>query len=367
MSITSKSPKDVLVTAWKVAKEAIRPYSHRCSPKKFTQHQLFAVLVLKNSLRVDYRGAVALLRDCSDLTEAIKLEKVPHFTTLQKASQRLLGSASVRALLDETVRRQMRRRRRLQTAAVDSTGLECSSASGYFVRRRKSIGSPWDTVVYHHFPKLAVLCDVADHFIFAYEARRGPKPDVNEFRGLLGQALARVRITRIAADAGYDSEGNHRFSREECGVRTIIPAKHGRPTARPATGRYRRLMQTRFDRVTYRQRSQVETVVSMIKRRQGPHVRGRTYHSQCRDLRLLVLTHNLMILWRNKVFYRAGPETSHPAYLSAVGSSTAFVWWAWSWSPRESWESFPATRSSLANRNSRGTATIQPMSPTATP
>ena len=34
----------------------------------------------------------------------------------------------------------------------------------------------------------------------------------------------------------------------------------------------------------------------MIKRRQGDHVRGRSYHSQCRDLRLLALTHNVMIL-----------------------------------------------------------------------
>ena len=55
----------------------------------------------------------------------------------------------------------------------------------------------------------------------------------------------------LAADAGYDSEANHRFAREECGVRTLIPAKHGRPTDKPARGRYRRLMQTRFDESKY--------------------------------------------------------------------------------------------------------------------
>ncbi len=54
-------------------------------------------------------------------------------------------------------------------------------------------------------------------------------------------------------------------------------------------------MQTRFDQPTYRQRAQVETTISMIKRRQGNHIRGRTYWSQTRELRLMVLTHNVVI------------------------------------------------------------------------
>ena len=110
-------------------------------------------------------------------------------------------------------------------------------------------------------------------------------------------------IECLSADAGYDSESNHRFARERCGVRTLIPAKHGRPTDKPARGHYRRLMQTRFDKSKYHRRAQVETVISMIKRRQGNHARGRTYHSQCRDLRLMALTHNVMILIRVEVFY----------------------------------------------------------------
>ena len=42
-----------------------------------------------------------------------------------------------------------------------------------------------------------------------------------------------------------------------------------------------------------------------FKRRQEAHVRGVTYWSQCRDLRLKVLTHNIMILVIVEVFYRA--------------------------------------------------------------
>ena len=43
----SKSPRMVLVTALGVARQSsLAVYAHRFSPRKFTQHQLFAVLVL---------------------------------------------------------------------------------------------------------------------------------------------------------------------------------------------------------------------------------------------------------------------------------------------------------------------------------
>jgi hypothetical protein len=306
MATTSKSPRDVLLTAYEIGRRSLKPYSHRYSPKKFTQYQLFAILVLKAFLKTDYRGVAKHLGDCPELAAAIELQKIPHFTTLHKASRRLLATAPVRDLLNETVRRHMGRRLRVPTAAIDSTGLECSSASAYFVRRRKKVGDPWKTVTYHRYPKLGVVCDVKNHFIFAYEARRGPKPDINEFRSTVEQALERIRMTTILADAGYDSEGNHSFARDQHNIRSVIPPKHGRPTTKPATGRYRRQMQVRFNRDAYRQRSQVETVMSMIKRRQGAHARGRTYYSQCRDLRLMVLTHNIMILLCRYLFYRAG-------------------------------------------------------------
>lgn len=297
MSVTSKSPKDVLLVAWRIAQRSLKAYSHPLSPKKFTQHQLFAVLVLKNFLQTDYRGVVHLLDDCPELAGAIDLAQIPHFTTLQKASRRLLKAAPAKALLDETVKAQMGRRQRVPTAAIDSTGLECSAASPYFVRRRKKVGEAWNQVVYHRFPKLSVVADIVHHFIFACETRRGPKPDVDEFKSHLAQALTRIRLTTILADAGYDSESNHVFAREQHDIRSVIPAKHGRPTTKPASGRYRRQMQSRFNRRAYRQRSQVETVMPMLKRRQGSFVRARTYHSQTRDLRLMVLTHNVMILY----------------------------------------------------------------------
>ncbi len=296
MSITSKSPIAVLRAALAVAEQALPAYSHRCSPKKFTQHQLFACLVLKHFLKADYRGVTSQLQDCPALQKVLGLERVPHYTTLQKAARRLLLSAPAKKLLDATVREQLGRRKRVPLAAIDSTGMECTAASGYFVRRRVTIAGPWKTMTYRRFPKLGVICDVASHFILACDTRRGPKPDVAEFKSLLDEALTRVRLTTILADAGYDSESNHCHARQDCQVRSVIPAKLGRPTTKPASGYHRRLMQVRFNADAYRQRAQVETVMSMIKRRQGSHVRAIAYQNQCRELRLMALTHNVMIL-----------------------------------------------------------------------
>lgn len=303
VAITSKSPNAVARAALVAAQRVLPFYTHPNSPKKFTQHQLFACLVLKNFWKTDYRGVVAHLADDPALREVLGLHCVPHFTTLQKASRHLLASAPVRRVLESTIRLHYGRRRRVASSAVDSTGLECTAASGYFVKRRHRASEPWKTVVYHRYPKLGLVCDTSCHFILAIGVGRGPRPDVDELVPLVSDALRCMLLERLSADAGYDSESNHRFARERCGIRTLIPAKHGRPTAKPAAGRYRRLMQTRFNESTYHQRVQVETVMSMIKRRQGSHACGRSYHSQCRDLRLMALTHNVMILLRVEVFY----------------------------------------------------------------
>jgi hypothetical protein len=74
MALTSKSPKAVVLAALATARRAIPAYSHDCSPKKFTQHQLFACLALKNFLKTDYRGVSAHLKNHAALVEAIELQ-----------------------------------------------------------------------------------------------------------------------------------------------------------------------------------------------------------------------------------------------------------------------------------------------------
>jgi len=86
-----------------VGQQTLRKYWHRHSPKKFTLPQLFACLVLKEFLRLDYRKLSALLTDAPSLPASIGMEHVPHFTTFQKAAARLLVSVRAQRWLDETV------------------------------------------------------------------------------------------------------------------------------------------------------------------------------------------------------------------------------------------------------------------------
>ena len=59
----SRSPVALARMALKVARQALPAYASRFSKKDFTQHQLFALLVLKRFFKTDYRGTQALLGD----------------------------------------------------------------------------------------------------------------------------------------------------------------------------------------------------------------------------------------------------------------------------------------------------------------
>jgi hypothetical protein len=291
----------VALVALDVAGDALPPYSHRFSPRKFTQAQLFVCLVLKEFFKTDYRGISAILADTPDLRRVIALKKTPHFTTLQKASRRLLRSANVQRLLDATVARagprpRRKRRRRVRRAALDASGFEAHHVSHYFVRRRAKGGNRWQTTTYKRFPKLTLLCHCRRHLILSAVPGRGPSPDITHFEPALVAALGRVDLETLYADGGYDAEWVHLVGREMLGVRTIIPAQIGRPTDKPPRGEYRRLMSQRLHLTAYGQRWQSETVVSMMKRRLGSAVNARTYWSQCRALMLKAVTHNILVI-----------------------------------------------------------------------
>jgi len=296
MSMTSKSPRKVLLVAFQVGKEALPDYAHPCSPKTYTQPQLFACLVLMTFWKIDYRGLAESLADLPDLRKRIGLTRTPHFTTFQKAHHRLLRCPHVRRLLDATVRRALDGDKTVALAAVDSTGLESHHTSRYYVTRRSRRPSLWQTTTYKTYPKMGVVCDCWRHVILSVFTGRGPQPDVHQFQATVKPAARRVRIKHLVGDAGYDSEGNHVFARQELGTRTTIPALHGRPTTKPPRGYYRRLMRRHLPRFAYGQRWQVETFFSVFKRRLGSCLHSTSYWGQCRDIARMALTYNIMII-----------------------------------------------------------------------
>jgi hypothetical protein len=88
--IITKSPVTLAKLALKEAEKAMPTYSDTKSRKDFTQSQIFAILVLKAFFKTDYRGIIDFLEELSDLRKALKLKKVPHYSTLCYAEERLL-------------------------------------------------------------------------------------------------------------------------------------------------------------------------------------------------------------------------------------------------------------------------------------
>jgi hypothetical protein len=87
---TTKSPLQLARLAYAVARKALDAYSGPYSRHDFTQAQLFVLLVLRQFFQTDYRGIIQLVSEFSELRQVLELKRVPHFTTLQKAEQRLL-------------------------------------------------------------------------------------------------------------------------------------------------------------------------------------------------------------------------------------------------------------------------------------
>jgi len=313
MSRSSKSPRKVILVALAVGRRALPDYAHRFSPKVFTQPQLFACLAFMAFLRTDYRGVEEHLRDCPYWRETIGLTRVPDHATLHRAHRRLLTAARADKLLAASLEvafgRRAGGRANIRLAAADSTGMETGHRSAYFVRRKargqKHGKNPlYQTTSYTRYPKLTTLIDTATHLILAALTGTGPRPDIDELAPLLDRCPRAVALTKLLADAGFDSEPNHQLARDFHGIQSLMPAKHGRPTkgGKPFAGRYRRLMSRRLRtkrgrrRSGYTQRWQVETVMSMIKRNLGDELSGQTPHARNRQMRLLVLVHNCMIL-----------------------------------------------------------------------
>lgn len=303
MSTTSHSPTRIAQTAHALAVPILPDYCHKCAPKRFTQPQLFTILVLKTNFNCSYRDIAQWLSEWSDLRQAIDLKTVPSHSTLHQAHQRLLKLPTVRKLLDQSIQLIQKKHKGIKLAAIDSTGLESSHISPYFVRRkqrgqRKVLNPKYQTMTYRRFPKLGIMIDCSSHLILSHRNGKGPRPDVDELDALIHTCPSGIGIQTLEADVGYDSESNHVLLRDYHGIQSIIPARHGRRSNKPPAGKYRRQMRQSFKRKLnrqYGQRWQVETVMSMLKRNLGISLAARSDHARNREMSLRVLTHNVMI------------------------------------------------------------------------
>ena len=209
------------------------------------------------------------------------------------------------------------------TAAIDSTGMETRHVSVHYARANTRQKGHYR----HRFPKLSAIGDTGSHVVTGAVVDRGPGPDAIEFPVLVRQAHHRHAFDTLLGDAGYESEKGHRLCREELGVESIFPTRpRGRPARnggpRTVRGKYRIQLQRHFPQRAYRQRRQIETVFSMIKRNLGSALRSRRPFALNREVLLRVITHNLMILLLRRVqlmsFQQSPGGTDCASHMSRI-------------------------------------------------
>src|SRR3954464_15264763 len=98
--LTCKSPRKVMRTAYRLARDVLPKYSHKFSRHDFTLPQLFACLVVKEHLKRSYRGAEAVLADSEGWLRDCGMTRAPDHNTLCRAAGFLLRQCRVDRLLD---------------------------------------------------------------------------------------------------------------------------------------------------------------------------------------------------------------------------------------------------------------------------
>jgi hypothetical protein len=279
-------------TALAVMEEVMPPYGSKFSKHTFTQPQLMTILCLMRFEDWTFREAEVRLAEHSDLREALGLERAPDHTTLYRFMRRVSDEVLDEVLITVATRPRRRgRQRKRAIVAVDATGLAPGSISTFFINRRtdRGEGLPW-----RHWCKWTIVVDVLRRCVLAQAARQGPYNDCATLRPLVSAAHEVTPIGLVLADAEFDSERNHQHVRDVIGANSIIPAKRGKAGWKIKGIRSR--MRRRFPRKRYSQRTQVESVFSVVKRKLSAKAPGRSQETQWRYAMLLGLAYNIYLL-----------------------------------------------------------------------
>ena len=297
-----------MLLAWHLGRQVLPAYSNKFSRKDFTLPQLFACLVVREHQKKSYRGVEALLNDSRHWCRAIGMKKVPDHNTLCRGFHVILNERNAAKMVDLLARWFALHKLLGPTLAIDSSLYDTHHRSRHYEQRCRHYSSRLARTANarrsrsaKRTPKLAIGVDTRSHAILAERPRVGMGSDCRDFAPVLHGACRRNRgIQVVLADAGYDSDSNHRLAREELGVRSLIKADAGRPSDKPPTSRYRQLMKRTLAGSQagrpYGQRAQAETVNSMLKRNLGDALRARSCEARCNEQLLRVITHDLMLL-----------------------------------------------------------------------
>jgi len=265
--------------ALELCKEIPRHFS-KFSNKIFCNHQKIVLLVLKQKLRTTYRDLVEILK-ISEIPMYIGLKKIPHHTTLVKFAKKI--KPKMLSLLLPY--------RKAKTVGLDGTGFEVDNKSLHYQIRTERTS-------YRKYIKLGISADLDKQLIMRQTINKGPRNDQKDFMSLVKD----IKTNFVCADKGYDSYKNHKIVIKDLSARSLIKSRnYGNNKIPRPNVKYRRRSIEEFDDKIYHQRSKVETIFSVIKRKYGSCLRARTFSTQKKEVLCKLIAYNvdkLLTLYR---------------------------------------------------------------------
>ncbi len=210
----------------------------------------------------------------------MQLDKVPHYTTLQKFASRINSTLMYRIVSSFILLTKIRK----LLVGIDASGFRSSNASSYYTDR---------TGIRKKYIKLSMGAELREQIACSLKIRRAPKHDTVDFKPIMERASNIMPLSIVVADKGYDSEANHEFVREELDAVSIIPARYEDVPVWRTHGRYRKQMKRRFYKQLYYQRNKNETILSVVKRMFGEYITSRLVKMQNRELMFRVIAYNM--------------------------------------------------------------------------
>ncbi len=235
--------KTFLVSARKLVNK-IPKFSSKFSNKIYDNHQKMIILVFRQKMRMTYRGIVKFFRFSGLARALLNLKNVPDHSTLVKFHKRIKAT-----MLDSLLCK-----KKVKTSAIDGSGFETNYMSYHYA----NVWNRQDKRKYRRYLKISIAICTDSQYILSQKIRLGPRNDNIDFESV----MKNINCKYVVADKGYDSKSNRYFVLRNMKAYPHIPY-------RKMSGRtYEKLgVPIKFNKKIYHQRSKVETVFSVIKRK----------------------------------------------------------------------------------------------------
>jgi hypothetical protein len=200
----------------------------------------------------------------------LNLKRIPDHSTLVKFHNRLKPEVLNSLLCDK----------KANIVAVDASGFQTNHMSYHYA----NVWNRQDKRRYRRYLKLTIAIDTNTQYIMSNKIRLSPRHDTIDFPFV----LIDLKCDYVVADRGYDSKKNRRFVLKKMKAHPEIPYRSISPAYRFNGG-----AKLKFHKEIYHQRSKVETVFSVIKRKYGNFILSKSFESQKKELIFRLIAYNV--------------------------------------------------------------------------